>query len=65
MKWLELEYNKELKPCPFCGGTHIEICDEYSKAYRSYRFMCKNCEVEFVFEAHSKEEAIKKMELES
>ena len=59
-KWLELEYEEKPLPCPFCGDAHIEIYDEYSKVYRSYRFMCKNCEAEIVINAQSKEEAIKK-----
>ena len=34
----------ELKPCPFCGGTHISVRGE-----TSYFVRCQNCTAEIVY----------------
>ena len=58
--WLDVEAEEEeeeeLKHCPFCGSTHIEIYDDYPKISHTYKFMCKDCEAEAVINAQSKEE---------
>lgn len=44
-----MKANNELKPCPFCGGKAIDVCEEgnfFGKAAysRTYRFVrCRKC----------------------
>jgi Lar family restriction alleviation protein len=40
--WLDLEYNEELKPCPFCGGE-ARIIDFEDDEYRYYQICCTKC----------------------
>lgn len=46
----------ELKPCPFCGSTDIQIIEYRSEA----TITCKDCNVwvDHIFDAMSREEAI-------
>lgn len=38
--WLELEYNEELLPCPFCGGTPVMADNIETMRSLSYYVRC-------------------------
>ena len=61
-KWLEMEAEEELLSCPFCGGkarVDKDLCHtDLSKTF--YSVICKECGVDVVINAKSKEEAIEK-----
>lgn len=47
----------ELKPCPFCGSSDIEINLGYEEAY--YQIDCESCDLRAFF-FDEKKESIKK-----
>lgn len=49
--------NKELKPCPFCGGE-VKTCDEPVDANTTgHYFMCSNCNMTAYFDYLDEEES--------
>ena len=55
-EWLELEYKEEVKPCPYCGYTEIDVV--LSHCHGGYDACCKDCGATVV--AQSKTEVINK-----
>lgn len=55
-EWLELEYEENPKPCPFCGHTEVDIV--LSGCHGGFDACCKNCGATVIDK--SKTEVIKK-----
>lgn len=51
LEWLELEYEKEPKPCPFCGHTEIDIV--LSGCHGGFDACCKNCGATVIAESRT------------
>lgn len=40
--WLDLEYEEELKPCPFCGCNEVKIAEAFTGS--GHCVHCKRCD---------------------
>lgn len=47
---LALEETDKLLPCPFCGGTELELCNTWTACYW---IECQTCEAQVAGKAYS------------